>query len=105
MDLRKCNHITGIHKWIQDIKDSKNIYFPGDAAERVWGKEVEKGDREGRGEVGVQEDVGSALLTILGVLTLPLILLLPISATFVALDLISNLWNTISPALKLIFSS
>ena len=36
------------------------------------------------------------LLTTSGILTLPLILLLSISATFVVLDLISNLWNTIS---------
>ena len=40
------------------------------------------------------------LLTTLGVLTLPLILFLLISVTVVALDLISNLWSTISPPLK-----
>ena len=44
------------------------------------------------------------LLTILGVLTFPRIPLLSISATFVALDLNFNLWNTISPPLNLIFS-
>ena len=45
------------------------------------------------------------LLMTSSVLTLPLILLLSISATFVALDLIYNMWNTISPPLNLIFSS
>ena len=45
------------------------------------------------------------LLTTLGILTLPLTLLLLISATFTDLDLISKLWNIISPPLNFIFSS
>ena len=58
--------------------------------------------REGTTNVPVRT---APLLMTVGVLTLPLTLLLSISTTFIALDLISNLWNTISPPLNLIFSS
>ena len=44
-------------------------------------------------------------LTSLDVLTLPPIILFSIYETFVALDVYSNLWNTISSSLNIIFSS
>ena len=88
-------YITLLHPTLLHSHQNQNFKWPYHTRSRS--PHLERGPHMSPGRT-------APLLKTSGVLTLLLILLLLISATFVALDLICNLWNTLSLALNLIFS-